>query len=131
MHGLQEIVEMNEAATEAAVVGVDNVRETIAKGIVQFLKEPPRSGVQIGFLAALVHVAREMHEDFTAYPYRDAEALLEPKRVPPAVTAPHSVLPHDHPARNGGEAGPCSVLPPNHPARLHIGRHSFVEKEAA
>lgn len=120
MHGLSEIVAMNNNEPELPTVG--DVREFIAKGLTLFVNDPPASGVQIGFLSALLSVAREaLKEDFEAYPYKDAAALLAPLRSAPvavSVAGPYSVI------ADRNTVGPHSVLPDDHPCRrVHIGHH--------
>ncbi len=136
MHGLSEIVAANEAASAPRL---DDVREKIAKGLEVFVKFPPNSPVQTGFLAALNYVAKEvLQEDINEYPYKDAAALLasgnthflatapaDENAVPCGAVGPCSKLPDDHPARTA--EGAHSPLPEDHPVRLHLGRTLSVE----
>jgi hypothetical protein len=87
MHGLDEIIAMNgnDDATEAVrhSPSLDTVREYLSRDIRGFLNDPPANSFQVGYLASLVALAKEgFKEDMSAYPYADAEALLNsPVRV--------------------------------------------------
>lgn len=80
MHDLQTIVAMNNPPR---VGSLDEVREYIATELELFNQDPPDTIFQRGYLASLLAVAKEaLHEDMHAYPYANAEAL---------VNKPHSI----------------------------------------
>lgn len=96
MHGLDEIIAMNGNEDTTATPHApsrDAVREYLSRDIRGFLNDPPSNSFQVGYLASLVAVAKEgFKEDMTAYPYADAEALLntpvkvEGRRAPVALS---------------------------------------------
>lgn len=145
MHGLDEIVALNEEATERAGkrrVRVDEIREAVVKGIDLFVKYPPKSGVQIGFLAALNWLAKDvLNEDVTASPYKEAIALLstgntafvttrvqsteEPAPVRFNTRAAITGNPDATPVPYVAEGAKCD-LPCDHAARICEGAHSTL-----
>lgn len=96
MHGLAEIIAMNKNDDNEVVrhsPSRDEMRGYIFDGIESFLADPPDSAYQTGYLAALLAVAKEgFREDMTAYPYGDAEALINhlSRAEREAVVGPHS-----------------------------------------